>query len=1435
MKRNLKSFVAIVLSILMVVPFSTMAIAAQTTSDVLTEAQGDVPNALAAQLPAEPTSDGLKILYVKSGGTGDGSSVDSLLNTTGWNSSGKIHTAFADGAIVVAIGKCFVGVAESYVDATDTVVFTATDPATGTNYLSKDASGNLQYEDEAGTGDAGQLGMFMKDGSTSNATSNTFEVRSDVIFRDIAILNRRAAVPVYSVADGGKLVIESTCEIVYGAKATAAPILNVDAGGYAYLHNIGFSKYTGAGTIVIGDEIAGTVTPKMFAEFEGEIVNENGDDFFTALPVKPTSPSNNKVLYIANSSAAKPGVTIAPASTGGDTLEIPYAVGSAATWQNFFGTGKGKDGGTVVIVGKGYMSADTVLPATKQPVVFTGKYDGVDYATYDANNSYDCDSKTGQFGSLLLTGGKTLTIDGSVILDDVYVINRSTSIGTIQVDGKLVVKNNVGVATLYENKEHVISVSDGGVLFLDALGFGAYTGTGTIVVGNSIRDQIDENTFSSFAGKLIDEAGNDIVFDNTGDKVIFVSHDNQNGAGLSYTASIYGGDSLEEPLKTGGDWAETSLYTKAANGATIVVVGKFYSHYNHVFPETTAPITITGYYDNQDYVSKDENGNIVYMNEAGGNEGQFGMFIVRDGYSVTFDCDVIFDKTVILSRIGANSTAKAPSLIVNKSMTINDTVQFAEMMGDVPYNVVVNEGATLNLHALGFGKYQGTGKIVIDNDLVNTVDVADFVHFEGQIVDENGADVFTGEKALITGTSGECDYTYDWSTGVLTFTGNGAPAGLVRARFAKEIVFEEGVTAIPDMFCYNNTHLEKVTISSTVTSIGSTAFAYARNLTEVVIPADTQINSVGSKAFLQSGVSSLTFNNNLTNIGVYAFRNCANLTSLDLGNNVSTIGEYAFAYTDKLATVTVDGTFTSIPNYTFLYAKGLTGFEVPETVTEIGKYAFMNAQQLTTVGLPSGLITINADAFKDTGLTGTLELPATVETVADRAFFRSRNLTGLVLPEALTSIGAYTIAHTGITELNVPSNITEIPESAFNCAGALTTVSFGGDITAIGNYAFANSGLTSFVIPESVTTLGNGVFYGATKLASVTVNAPITELPLRTFAHATALSEISLSASVTAFGDFAFYNCVSLATIDLPTEFTTLGEYAFAKAGLTSITLPAGVTEISKCAFSDCASLQSVDVQGELTAIRMYAFSNSGITEFTIPETCTTLDSGCFINCASLVNVTINAPIKTIPAYMFQDCTALVSADIPATVEVIQMHAYDGCSSLADIEIPANLKYLYECAFADTSSLNVHIVLPGTLQTPPESTIKSNYNGAIGTRAFIRSGITGVTLSEGIESISYEAFYECRNITTVTIPSSCTVIGERVFVRTPLTDAYVPATVTSIGNLAFYHYQDDPIPVIHTEATATAVIEWANKQSGRVTVATDYVPAGSTAPETTAE
>ena len=127
-----------------------------------------------------------------------------------------------------------------------------------------------------------------------------------------------------------------------------------------------------------------------------------------------------------------------------------------------------------------------------------------------------------------------------------------------------------------------------------------------------------------------------------------------------------------------------------------------------------------------------------------------------------------------------------------------------------------------------------------------------------------------------------------------------------------------------------------------VTTIGTAAF-YNQALTTLTIP--NTVTNIGALAFFDNDLTTVTIPSTVTSIGDGAFQNNA-LTTVTIPNSVTSIGEAAFAGND-LNTVTIGSSVTTIGNLAFS-DNALTTVTIPDSVTTIGDYAF-EANALTSV------------------------------------------------------------------------------------------------------------------------------------------------------------------------------------------------------------------------------------------------------------------------------------------------------------------------------------------------------------------------------------------------------------------------------------------------------------------------------------------------------
>ncbi|MCL2082137.1 MAG: leucine-rich repeat domain-containing protein [Oscillospiraceae bacterium] len=186
-------------------------------------------------------------------------------------------------------------------------------------------------------------------------------------------------------------------------------------------------------------------------------------------------------------------------------------------------------------------------------------------------------------------------------------------------------------------------------------------------------------------------------------------------------------------------------------------------------------------------------------------------------------------------------------------------------------------------------------------------------------------------------------------------------------------------------------------------------------------------------------------------------------------------------------------------------------------------------------------------------------------------------------------------------------------------------------------------------------------------------------------------------------------------------------------AFIEQVIIPHGVTTIEKNAFRRATNLSSITIPDGVTSIGDDAFQGAGLANAIIPDSVTELGIGAFADCPNLRNAVIGNGITIIKEETFRNTRSMTSVTIGSSVT--EIHGY--------------------------------------------------VSGRVLGGAFINSGLTSVTIPNGVTFIGGNTFSGSANLTSVSIPNSVTEIGGGAFSDTGLTNVSIPGSVERIYDKAF--------------------------------------------------
>ena len=377
---------------------------------------------------------------------------------------------------------------------------------------------------------------------------------------------------------------------------------------------------------------------------------------------------------------------------------------------------------------------------------------------------------------------------------------------------------------------------------------------------------------------------------------------------------------------------------------------------------------------------------------------------------------------------------------------------------------------------------------------------------------------------------------------------------------------------------------------------------------------------------------------------------------------------------DKIRTIVISDDITSIGMYAFRGCRNVTDIDIPDGVTAIKNAAFQSCG-LTSVNIPDNVQILGIDCFYACRSLENIVIPDSVTEIGEEAFGECNALTSVTIPGSLTDIGYFPFDRcTNISEVIIRGEagdylISRLRNMFRNTAWWKSL----GDMIIIDNKLVSYEGSDkTVVVPDGVTEIKNGAFSGNKVVERVVIPSSVTFVS-NAFSECTSLKEIELPSGQTEIVSGTFYGCTSLEHIDLPENLKSIGIRAFDYCtSLKEILIPDGVTEIKEYAFVDCSSLKKAEIPSAVTALEDGTFLRCyNLTSIDIPDSVKTLGNSVFNGCTSLTSIVIPNSVESIGWETLRDCSNLVTVVIPESVSRMSsgVFGYNASERSADLVV----------------------------------------------------------------------------------------------------------------------------------------------------------------------
>ena len=314
-----------------------------------------------------------------------------------------------------------------------------------------------------------------------------------------------------------------------------------------------------------------------------------------------------------------------------------------------------------------------------------------------------------------------------------------------------------------------------------------------------------------------------------------------------------------------------------------------------------------------------------------------------------------------------------------------------------------------------------------------------------------------------------------------------------------------------------------------------------------------------------TGEGVMTFDGKVIKIGSNAFSYCKNLTNIEIPKSVTTI-EYSAFSGCGLTSVNIPENVKSIGNNAFGRNSNLLEVYIPESVEEVGNTIFYNCKNIRKYegkfASEDGIYFIVDGVLQSVVRNEITDyiIPYGVVKIEKNLFSGHKELTSVVIPDGVTSIETYAFSGcTSLTSIKIPDSVTHIGEEAFSGCSNLRDITIGKSVTHIGTYAF-ETGTQPIIRIKDIAAWCN-INFGAHWYPS---------WKYQLYINGHTLGDLVIPEEITSIGKYSFKYSLGLTSVCIHDNVTSIGAGAFESSSIKSAIIGSGVIQIGSSAFSNC-------------------------------------------------------------------------------------------------------------------------------------------------------------------------------------------------------------------------------------------------------------------------